>query len=228
MMISRLLFSMVLFFSPFQAEIEKDLQITEDLSPQLRIFKDNTFLSSKDQHSRAVHLSLDLSLYHGRTFIVESKKVFYVFINSTFARKGSGRLLLNADSLRNKYSNSIFISIYQRKRIDDLSIKCATPSANDEWYNPTRPALAFSNFILATSLILCVFFTALFRTNPQLTLDYLNLARLFYLRDREENQITLRITSSVNLLFYLFCSLLASLALMTALHFSQEGLSFLK
>src|SRR5258705_5729385 len=101
------------------------------------------------------------------------------------------------------------------------------PSAHDEWYNPTRPALAFSNFILATSLILCIFFTALFRTNPQLTLDYLNLARLFYLRDREENQITLRITSSVNLLFYLFCSLLASLALMTALHFSQEGLSFL-
>jgi len=47
------------------------------------------------------------------------------------------------------------------------------------------------------------------------------------LRDSEENQITLRITSSVNLLFYLFCGLLASLALITARHSSQEGLSFL-
>jgi hypothetical protein len=57
-------------------------------------------------------------------------------------------------------------------------------------------------------------------------LDYLNVSKLFYLRDRDENQIALRIASSVNLLFYLFCSLLASLILITAFHFAQEGLSF--
>jgi hypothetical protein len=224
---SQFLFSIILFFPTFQAEMEKEFQITEDLSPQLEIFKENILVSGKDQRTHAVHLPLDLAQYHGRYLILESKKVYYIFINSAFVLKGSGRLRLNADSLRNRYSNSIFISLYQKKRIDDLTIKCALLSTHDEWYNPKRPALAFSNFILAASLILGIFFTTLFRTNPQLTLDYLNFTKLFYLRDREENQITLRVTSSVNLLFYLFCSLMASLALITALQFSREGLSFL-
>jgi hypothetical protein len=227
MVISQYLFSIFLFFSPLQAEIEKEFQVAADLSPRLKIFRENTLQSNKNQPSRAVHLPLDLSPYHGRYIVIESKKVYYVFINSVFVFKGRGRIRLDADSLRNKYSNSIFLSLYQRKTIDDLSIKCAVLSHYDEWYNPKRPVLSFSNFILATSLILGIFFTTLFRTNPQLTLDYLNLTKLFYLRDREENQNTLRITSSVNLLFYLFCSLLASLALITALHFSPNGLSFL-
>jgi len=227
MSISQILFSMVLFFPTFQAEMGKEFQITEDLGPQLEIFKENILLTSKDQRTHAVHLPLDLSQYHGRYLILESKKVYYIFINSTFVLKGSGRLRLNADSLRNRYSNSIFISLYQKKWIDDLSVKCALLSTHDEWYNPKRPAHAFSNFILVISLILGIFFTTLFHTNPQLTLDYLNFTKLFYLRDREENQITLRVTSSVNLLFYLFCSMMASLALITAMQFSQEGLSFL-
>lgn len=227
MVISQLPFFFALFLAPLQAETGNETQVTEDLGVQLKIFKENTLLPKKDQRSHAVHLPLDLSQNHGRYLIVESKKVFYVFINAAFVLKASGHLRLNADSLRNKYSNAIFLSLYQKRNIDDLSVSWAKLSDHGAWYNPKRPVLSFSNFILTTSLILGIFFTSLFRTNPQLTLDYVNVTKLFYLRDREENQITLRITSSVNLLFYLFCSLLASLALITALHFSQKGLSFL-
>src|SRR5258705_3750483 len=135
MVITHFLLSIVLFLSTLQADIgEKEIQVTEDLSAQLKIFKENTLIPNKDQHSRAVHLPLDLSRYHGRYLIVDSTNVFYVFINSTFAPKASGRLRLNADSLRNKYSNSIFLSFYQRKSIDDLSIKCVVLSAHGEWY----------------------------------------------------------------------------------------------
>src|SRR5258706_347403 len=227
MVISRFIFSILLFSSTSQTAHQKEFQITGELNPQLKIFKDNRLRDIAGENCRAVHLSLDLSEQRGRYLVVESKKIFYLFINSTFVLKGSRPLKLNADSLKSRYSNSIFLSLYQKNGIDDLSIKWALLSHQDELYNPQRPTLAFSNFILVTTLILIIFFTALFHTNPQLTLDYLNLTKLFYLRDREENQITLRVTSSVNLLFYLFCSLLASLALITAVHFTKGGLSFL-
>jgi hypothetical protein len=228
MIICQYLFSTLLLFSTIQSEPEREFQVIEDLNPQLKIFKESILKDKMNQNTHAVHLSLDISQQRGHYLIIESKKTFYVFVNSTFALKKSGFVKLNADSLKNRYSNSIFLSLYQKNNIDDLSIRWATVlKSDDEFYNPKRPMLGFPNFILVTSLTLLIFFTTLFRTNPQLTLDYLNLYKLFYLRDREENQNTLRVTSSVNLLFYLFCSLLASLALITASHFAKEGLSFL-
>jgi len=227
MAVSQFLFSLFLFLSVFQPAPEKEFQVIEDLNPHLKVFKESILQDKADQNSQAVHLLLDLSQQGGHYLIIESKKNFYVFINSRFAVKGVGSLKFKADSLRNAYSNSIFLSFYQRNVIDDLSVKWAVLRQHDEFYNPRRHLLAFSDFILIVSIALIIFFTALFRTNPQLTLDYLNLTKLFYLRDRDENQISLRITSSVNLLFYLFCSLLASLALITASHFTHQGLSFL-
>jgi len=223
MVISQFILSTFLFISAFQAGSEKEFQISEDL----KTFKESVLKENLGENSRAAHLTLDLSQHRGHYLLIESKKIFYLFINSTFVLKQSGLIRLSADSLRQKYSSSIFLSLYQKNGTNDLSIKWTVLQPHDELYNPKRPLLVFSNFILVSSLILIIFFTALFRTNPQLTQDYLNLSKLFYLRDREENQITLRITSSVNLLFYLFCSLLASLALITALYFAHEGLSFL-
>ncbi|HEV8512076.1 MAG TPA: hypothetical protein VGQ59_02305, partial [Cyclobacteriaceae bacterium] len=225
MIISQFLLSIFLFSS--QVGPEKEIQVVEDLKPQLKTFKESTLKEDLDSDSREAHIVLDLSLHRGQDLLIESKNAFYLFINSTFVLKQKGPIRLNADSLRQKYSNSIFISIYQKNGTKDLSVKWTIQQSHDELYNPPRPLLVFSNFILVSSLTLIIFFTALFRTNPQLTQDYLNFAKLFYLRDREENQITLRITSSVNLLFYLFCSLLASLALITALYFAKQGLSFL-
>jgi len=227
MIISEFILSTILFLSAFQVGSEKELQIVEDLKPQLKTFKESILKQDLGSNTRDAHLVLDLSQHRGQYLLIESKKFFYLFINSTFALKRKGLIRLSADSLRQKYSNSMFMSIYQKNGTSDLSVKWTILQPHDELYNPPRPLHVFSNFILVSSLTLIVFFTTLFRTNPQLTQDYLNLVKLFYLRDRDENQITLRITSSVNLLFYLFCSLLASLALITALYFTKEGLSFL-
>jgi hypothetical protein len=215
MAVTQLLFLLLGFLSPG----EKEFRIVEDLKPQWKI------VGQPSTH-KAVHIPIDLSQAKGNYILIESKKDFYGFINTAFAFKGH-RKVLNADSLIRKHSNTIFLSIYQKDGIEDLSMYVVSLKPIDDLFNPGRPASTFSNFLLAASLILILFFTTLFRTNPQLTLDYLNVIKLFYLRDREENQITLRITSSVNLLFYLFCSLLASLALITAARFSNEGLSFL-
>lgn len=226
------MFNALLFFSilpvlPLQTQTDKTFTVVEDLTPRRQVYDGKSWSDKVTAERKAVHLSLDLSRAHGRYLLIGSKKPYYIFINSAFAGKGHQELKLNADSLQRKFSDVIFLSVYQEAGVDDLSLQWVTQVSRDAMYNPRRPAHSFSNFLLIASLGLLLFFTALFRTNPQLTLDYLNVAKLFYLRDRDENQITLRITSSVNLLFYLFCSLLAALALILAAHFSGPDVPLL-
>jgi hypothetical protein len=221
-----LFFPVILFLGSLQNSNGKELQTVKDLKPLWKIFTANKLNDFNAQSTKSIHLSLDLTEDNPRFLRIESSKCFYLFINSIFITK-SHKLHLSADSLKRRYSTIIFISIYQPYGIVNLETSWVSTVQDDLLFNPKRPTDSFSNFILVASLVLIIFFTVLFRTNPQLTLDYFDFTKLFLFRDREESQITLRITSSVNLLFYLFCSLLTSLAVMTTSHFSAEGLSIL-
>lgn len=70
------------------------------------------------------------------------------------------------------------------------------------------------------SLFLLAFLVLLFRSNPQLTLDYLSFAKVFTTAERNETQLASRITSSENLLFYLFSALLTGFLLSAILYSS--------
>lgn len=220
----RILFCLF-FFWQGNTVAAKEIQEIEDLRPQWKVFKDDKLVSSEGERTKAIHLTLDLAGRAGRFLKLSSRKRLYVFINSALVKEVQQSCLLNADSLKRKYGNSILLSVFQHEEINDLEVKWVLKGEPDELQNFRRPSSAFSNFLLLATIVLMIFFTALFRTNPQLAIDYLNLGKLFYFKDRDDNQITLRIGSSVNLLFYLFCSLLASLAIYTAAQFSKDGLS---
>ncbi len=223
--IKKIVFSVFFLFTLYHCA-GKDFYVAESLRPQWKVFTDDKLNPFDESGYKAIHISLDLAQAKGRFLQIESYDTFYLFINNKFVIQ-SKRLILNPDSLKQIYDNAIFISLYQPKGINSLETNWVSLFRNDSLYNPKRPSQSFSNFILVATLVLLVFFTGLYQTNPQLTLDYLDFTKLFFLRDREESQIVLRITSSVNLLFYLFCSLLTSLALVTAAHYSNQGLSFL-
>ncbi len=227
MVIKQFFFTVIFILFSFQCGIGKALQTEGDIRPQWKVYEGNKLTDFSRQPTKSIHFSLDLAHAKCRYLQIESRAVFYLFINTTFIARNRA-LYLSVDSLKQKYSAVIFVSIYQPEGIGNLETTWVSPLANNQLLSLKRPSQAFSNFILVASLILTIFFTALFRTNPQLTLDYLDFPKLFFFRDREESQITLRITSSVNLLFYLFCSLLTSLALITASHYSQDRLSFLR
>ena len=88
-----------------------------------------------------------------------------------------------------------------------------------------RKAHHFFDFSIMAAIILLIFFVILLRSNPRLTFDYLNFIKLFSLQEREESSMTTRITSSINLLFYTFISLLTSFLLMIIFHFAYADLS---
>jgi hypothetical protein len=223
----RIFFCLFFLFWQGNTAAGVEIQEMEDLRPQWKIFKDNKLIPFAEEPTKSIHVTLDLAGRSGQYLKLSSRKRFYVFINSALAAEVRQSCLLAADSLKKKYGNTILLSVYQSEAINDLEVKWTLKGQPDVLQNFRRPSYAFSNFLLIATLCLIIFFTALFRTNPQLAMDYLNLGKLFYFKDRDDNQITLRIGSSVNLLFYLFCSLLASLAIYTAAQFSKEGLSAL-
>ncbi len=213
MFIGRGILFLILAVSSIQKGAEKEFQVIEDLRPRMKVFN----------NPEARHLAINLTQKPGSYLRINSEESFYLFINSTFAAR-SHSLLLKADSLKEKYPNVIFLSVYQ-KNIDDLEIQWVSHAVHNEFYNPRRPVDSFSNFILIASMLLVIFFTALLRTNPQLTLDYLDVIKLFSFRESEDGLIALRITSSVNLLFYFFASMTISLVLITASHFTTDDFS---
>lgn len=204
---------------------EKELQVAEDLKAQWKVLIDGKF-QNYDQGSETIYISIDLAKTESGFLQIHSKKKFYVFINSALALRGN-HFRLNTDSLKRNHGKSILLSIYQDKGIENLTTHFVQFKGVDRFANPVRPDNSFSNFLIVTTILMVVFFTALLHTNPQLTLDYMNVTKLFSLKRRDETQFTLRITSSVNLIFYFFCGLLTSLAILVASKFSEEGMSFL-
>jgi hypothetical protein len=55
--------------------------------------------------------------------------------------------------------------------------------------------------------------------NPKLAWDYFSVFRIFFMREGEDSQIYSRITSSINILFYVYCSLMIGYYLMIIFRF---------
>ena len=177
-----------------------------------------------DQATHIIYLPLDFSELRGLKIKINCPGSFYVFIDGALASKVKSSITLSMDSLSKKYSRAVVLGIYSKASISQLESNWLLKQ--DEDLNPRRERSGFPSFVILVTILLLIFITALLRTNPQLTQDYLNITKLFTLRDRDEGQI-LRITSSVNLLFYFFCSALAALALLITAHSTPRGLSFL-
>ncbi len=187
-------------------------------------YAEGAFIDTNDRDVKTLHLLLDMNGAKGMKLHIEGPPTFYLFINGQLVAKTKSTVQLNADSLKAVYSKTLMLSVYSSNGLEKLKSKWI--ANEDENYNPKRESSGFASFIISATILLLIYITALLRTNPQLTQDYLNVSRLFNLRDRDDGQ-SLRIASSVNLLFYFFCSALASLALCITAHSADANVSFL-
>jgi len=213
----------ILTFIFLFADPQKELRTAEDLQSRWKVLREGKLVGYEGNLTSTIYVNLNLEKTAGRYVEIQSPKEFYLFINACLMGK-SKSWTLNADSLTKKLHGRISLSVYQPNGIDQLTTRVMFFQEAGLYDDPIRPNRSFNNFILLAVAALIIFFTALLRSNPQLTTDYLNFRKLFTFKRRDDSQFVLRITSSVNLLFYFFCSLLASLALIVAVHFS-EGMS---
>ncbi|HCW07652.1 MAG TPA: hypothetical protein DGG95_09855 [Cytophagales bacterium] len=198
-----------------------DNYFIESLEPNAKVLINGKFEPFRNQSVDALYLSIDLIKNQKKELWLSNTSELYLFFNSKLIGKAKNFVLV-ADSLVKLYPQPVLVCLYSPKGIEHIKASWAAHYPPDLLENPLRPKDGFNNFVVLSSILLLSFFTLLLRTNPQLTLDYLNIVKLFSFRRRDETQFTLRVTSSVNLLFYLFSSLLVSLAVMICFRHSAD------
>ena len=201
--------------------------IIKDLEEEWKIFSGGQYLDYESKgDTRTIYFLVNADLYKGGYLRIESQKEFSTFLGGRLISSNKKGIIFYAlDSLAALYSNPLDFSIVKPsvKISTQLVLKNAIPAEKEELIK--RNEQYFLNFSIITSLILLIFFVALLSSNPKLTFDYLNFVKLFSTQEREENIMTMRITSSVNLLFYTFASLLTAFLLMVIFYFAHDAIS---
>jgi len=158
--------------------------------------------------------------FRGQYLFVKNSENMDLFVNGKLIASEK-KILLSIDSIANLYSSELFFGVHSEDDIRQLTthiISSNTSLTLTSMEIIPKPSTFFRDYAIIVSAILLIFLLALYRTNPQLTLDYFSFAKIFSVQERNENLLTSRITSSVNLLFYLFCALLTGFLLSAVFH----------
>ena len=219
--------ALLLFSQKLGAQPDESVVI-KDLKPEWKILSNNQYVEyDQSTFIPTVYFIIDATLLGGSTLKIESEKFFSVFINGKLIESQTiGVLLYDIDSLASLYSSPLNVGV--RRQNVTLSTKLVIKKGRVEGADLLlRKGQFFLDFAVLAFIFILIYFVALLRTNPKLTFDYLNFARLFSVQEHEENAMALRIRSSANLLYYVFASLLAALQLMVIFHFAstESGLA---
>ncbi len=195
--------------------------IKKDLKSDWRTFAQGRYEPVSGQRVSTVYLTLDAQQYHGNVLNIAADKAFDLFINGKLAGTGVA-LLLPVDSLLQLYTAPFDISVRSRYgTLRDLhTAVMAKISGNGVDDGPEqRKSSAFRDFSVVAALILMLLLIVIIRLNPKLASDYFAITKMFSAYEGEDAQLYSRITSSVNILFYLFCSLMIAYYLMMVFQF---------
>lgn len=181
------------------------------------------FLKAASTNNYSPEYSLNEIQHRGDLLEIDSRQSYGIFIDNALVWTGKGSLMLKIDSLVSQYPDREKIRIFHPYDFSLISIRLRNHSnvqkgGLDTW--GPRTENYFKDFSILTVVLLLIAFIMLFRTNTKLTLDYLNFARLFSLREREESLVTTRVTSSVNFIFYLFFSFLSAFILLIVFNYA--------
>lgn len=173
---------------------------------------------------RTIYFHLKASKFKGQYLSINNSEEWDLFVNGKIIFSGHEKLF-NVDSLSSLYSEELFVGIHSETGFHELTTLVVSPFASPVTISQepiVRPPTFFRDYSIIVTAFLLLFLLALFRTNPQLTLDYFSFAKIFSVQERNENLLASRIASSVNLLFYLFCALLGGFLLSTVFYFAAS------
>ncbi len=175
---------------------------------------------SNDLHT--TYFEVNSAKFKGQYLSIASTEEWSLFLNGRLIYSGKEQIF-GLDSLARLYSTDLFVGLYAAGGVKNLTTQIVFPffpsqPASGEIL--ARPSTFFRNYAVLVSFFLLLFLLVLLKTNQQLTLDYFSFAKIFSVQERNENLLASRITSSVNLLFYLFCALLTGFLLSAVFYFA--------
>lgn len=205
---------------------EKEWQSVKNLKEEWKVYREEQFLPyDEDSDAKAIYFSLDQGRYPNSFLEVRSPNSFSLFLNHRLFVLRENAVRINLDSLKKVHSPPWLFSVYQKDGLTWLNTEIVSLHTPDFNSNSTRSGYFFLDFSILVSVALFLFFVVLLRTNPRLTLDYLNVVRLFSIQEREDTLLNSRISASVNILYYGFNSLLVAFILLVIFHFGGREIA---
>jgi len=195
-----------------------------DIKDKWKVTKGDRLEDYHGQPVRSIHLLIN-DQFKGGTLVIKAPDEFALFINGQLQHRTKFQLRLNVDSLLKLQPDDILLSIFQQDNVKTLQTDLIYKGQFDN-ENLIRQSSWFNDFVILSSLILFGFFVILFRTNTRLASDYLNAVKILSFQEREEAIVTGRIGSSVNILFFVFISLLSGLLLIIIFNLGAPVLHF--
>jgi hypothetical protein len=223
---SRRAFFLFYFIFAGYTSWSQSFSIEKDLHSQWRVYENNKYenYTARDNDDvSSIYFLVDGDKFSGDYLHVKSTSAYSLFVNGKLAFTGNEKLL-SVDSLAKVFrSTSLHIAIHRNSiRLETLQTLLEKPghglvSTPQELAN--KPATFFHDFAVVALLTLLILLIAVISLNPKLTADYFSITKIFSMRESEDNQIYSRITSSTNILFYVFSSLVLGFYLMIIFHF---------
>lgn len=191
----------------------QDFQQVKDLSHDLLEFTEGAYAPANENRRTARYISIKPSEFSNDYLRVRSAKKFTLFVNGKLAAADQFRGVYNIDSLRLKFGSPELVIGFYPLKSSSSSVEIVSRKKNDRTEARLRASSGFRDFAVIAILVLLILFTALLRLNPKLTADYFSISKIFSVRETDESQLYTRITSSSNILFYVFCSMMVGFSL---------------
>ncbi len=220
----RLVYSLVLLASVFAVNAQQLLEVKNFRSDWL-VYQQNLYQKfDPTKKVNTIYFWLETTKYAGSTLRISGSNQATIFINGKLATKPNTLAVrLPIDSLRNLYQTpNLLVGIYE-PRGHFRNIETVVESLVAE--EPLRDVIetlsfsSFRDFVIVGLLILLVMFIVVVQLNPKLASDYFSVTKIFSRREGDDSQVYSRITSSINILFYAYCSLLLGYFLILVFHF---------
>jgi hypothetical protein len=201
----------------------EQLQIKKNLSAEWLIYEEGEYKKFEGQSVPTVYLRLNANTYAGDFLKIDGTAPFTLFVNGKLAATGS-KFLLSIDSLSQMFSPSLVVGIHQQTGLHNLSTTIQTTAfkSDEASMRDQRKSTHFRDFTIIAALVLVVLLVVIVRLNPKLASDYFSVTRIFSFHEGEDAQLYTRITSSTNILFYLFCSLMLGYYMMIVFQFVAD------
>ena len=203
----------------------QEVTILQDLQADAREYVDGEYrqLEGKGPLPTAYFL-LDAAAYPGAYLQLHASRTFDLFINGKLAAADMRGGLYGLDSLKIQFASPRLVIAVRQEAGSARAIRARVVTKVRPMIPPgvmVEARTAFRDFAVVAALMLLILFIIVVRLNPKLTSDYFSINRIFSLREMDDNQIYSRITSSANILFYVFCSLMGGFCLTVIFQFTS-------
>jgi hypothetical protein len=211
-----LFFSCLLFTQRVGAQ---DFFVLKDFQSEWQVFQGGRYVpfETSDEQIKTIYFWLEPSQFRSNLLRLESNEPYTVFINGQLLTHRSTGLDLPIDSLGQIFPAPVLlVGIHQEKiRVGGLKTQVLSPStlAESSAELPMQFS-SFRDFAIVGMLILMSILIIVIQLNPKLASDYFSIIKMFFMREGEDTQIYSRITNSINILFYVYCSLMIGYYLM--------------